>query len=277
MDENLKDKCSQLEKRLLEIGKDGLCIAFSGGVDSTLLLDTAASLPINVTAVTFSSRLSPKTELVEAAALASSMGVQHYFLTFDELTNESILANPPDRCYHCKKFIFSSLKDFCKQNSLGAVADGTNADDLKQYRPGLRALRELEIYSPLAECGFTKAEVRAAASSAGLEVHSKPSAPCLATRVPYGTRLTDELLCKIETGEEALKSLGFLGCRLRAHGNIARVEVPISEFEKLINMREKIIPLLKKVGFVYITLDLEGFRSGSMDIVLEDFGGKSGR
>lgn len=261
------EKLESLKQNLLKIGQSGLCVAFSGGVDSTLILKAAVDLlGEKVTAVTFSSRLSPKTEMDEAAKLAENIGAKHFVLQFDEFEDEKIITNPVDRCYHCKSYIFSSLKRFCRENNLGEVADGTNFDDLSQYRPGLQALRELNIHSPLAECGFTKAEVRECARELGLTVHSKPSAPCMATRVPYGTRLTDELLKRIERSEETLKALGFSGLRVRAHGDIARIELPKDQFQSAVRKSEMIAQELKKAGFNYVTLDLEGFRSGSMDI-----------
>lgn len=271
MEKALETKFNVLRAELAEIGAQGLCVAFSGGVDSMLLLKAAADgLGGRVSAVTFSSRLSPKTELGEAAAAARAMGVRHYALTFDELTDERILSNPPDRCYHCKHFIFRTLQDFSQAHGLGAVADGTNADDRTEYRPGLRALRELGVHSPLADCGFAKREVRAAARALGLSAAGKPSAPCLATRVPYGERLTDALLEKIERAETLLKALGFAQCRVRAHGDIARIEVPAEDLARALEKRAEIIAGLHAAGFLYITLDLEGFRSGSMDVKIRN-------
>ena len=271
MDQSLEAKFNALRAELAEIGAQGLCVAFSGGVDSMLLLKAAADvLGSRVSAVTFSSRLSPKTELGEAAAAARAMGVRHYVLTFDELTDERILSNPPDRCYHCKHFIFRTLQDFSQAHGLGAVADGTNADDRTEYRPGLRALRELGVHSPLADCGFTKRDVRTAARTLGLSAAGKPSAPCLATRVPYGERLTDALLEKIERAETSLKALGFAQCRVRAHGDIARIEVPAEDLARALEKRSEIIAGLHAAGFLYITLDLEGFRSGSMDVKIRN-------
>jgi uncharacterized protein len=262
------EKLTALQKYILEIGSGGLCIAFSGGVDSTLLLKAASQvLGEKLTAVTFSSRLSPKIEIDEAQKLAKQYHVRHYTLEFDEFEDERILGNPPERCYLCKKYIFTKLLAFCAKYDLGAVADGTNADDLTQHRPGLRALRELRIYSPLAVCGFTKQEVRTLAADLGVAVHNKPSAPCLATRIPYGTRLTDELLKRVESSEQYLSSLGLKGCRVRAYDQLARIEVQTADFSLLLQSKDEIISQLKSLGFVYITLDLDGFRSGSMDLV----------
>jgi uncharacterized protein len=262
------EKLKLLQKYILDIGKEGLCIAFSGGVDSTLLLKVASQvLGDKLTAVTFSSRLSPKLEICEAQNLAKQYNVRHFTLEFDEFEDERILDNPPERCYICKKYIFTKLLEFCRKNELGAVADGTNADDLKQHRPGLRALIELGVYSPLANCGFTKQEVRMLAAELDVTVHNKPSAPCLATRIPYGTRLSDELLKRVEAAEQYLVSLGFKGCRVRAYDKLARLEVKTEEFDLLLSLKDNIIEEFIGFGFVYITLDLEGFRSGSMDLV----------
>jgi uncharacterized protein len=262
------EKLKLLQKNILDIGSGGLCVAFSGGVDSTLLLKVASQvLGEKLTAVTFSSRLSPKIEISEAQDLAKQLGVTQYTLEFDEFEDKRILDNPPERCYICKKYIFTKLLEFCRKNNLGAVADGTNADDLQQHRPGLRALRELGVYSPLANCGFTKQEVREKAAELKVTVHNKPSAPCLATRIPYGTRLSDELLKRVEAAEQYLVSLGFKGCRVRVYERLARIEVKTEEFDLLLQLKDKIIAEFKGFGFVYITLDLEGFRTGSMDLV----------
>ena len=262
------DKLNDLKKYIAEIGTDGLCVAFSGGVDSTLLLKVASQvLGGRLTAVTFSSRLSPKVEISEAQSIAKQYNVRHFTLQFDEFEDQRIFDNPPERCYICKKYIFTKLLEFCKANNLGAVADGTNADDLKQHRPGLAALKELNVFSPLAKCGFTKQEVRTIAQEFGVTVHNKPSAPCLATRIPYGTRLSDELLKRVENSEQYLTSLCIKGCRVRVYDNLARIEVQKEDFDLLLSNKNKIIEAFKGFGFIYITLDLEGFRSGSMDLV----------
>ena len=184
-----------------------------------------------------------------------------------------ILSNPPDRCYYCKKFLFEKLAELANQLGRGIVMDGTNADDLNEFRPGLRALRELSVCSPLAESGITKAQVRQMAAEMGLETASRPSAPCLATRLPYGTKISKGLLQKIEAGEAFLKDLGFPVLRLRVHpaadGGVARIEVPADRLEDLLMCRETIIPYLKELGFAQVTLDLEGFRSGSYDEILK--------
>ncbi len=251
----------------------GVCLAFSGGVDSALLLALCVKEKVPVTAVTFQTVLHPKCDLENAKAVATKLGADHLILEMDEFSVPEILSNPPDRCYYCKKFLFERLTELAKQLGRGIVMDGTNADDLKEYRPGLRALRELAVLSPLAECGISKAQVRQMAAELGLETASRPSAPCLATRLPYGTKISKELLQKIESGEEFLKGLGFPVVRLRVHpaadGGVARIEVPTDRLEDLLTCRETIVAYLKELGFAQVTIDLEGFRSGSYDKILK--------
>lgn len=187
----------------------------------------------------------------------------------DEFSDPAILQNPPDRCYRCKKLLFQGLLDFAEKNGLKAAADGTNFDDLSEYRPGLRALKELGIHSPLAEAGLTKSEVRRLAAEYGLRVSRKPSSPCMATRLPYGDTLTPEKLHQAAAGEELLKLRGFPVNRVRIHGNLARVEIPKGEFSRFLEQVEEITEELKKLGILYVTLDLQGFRSGSMDEALK--------
>ncbi|MBC8569503.1 ATP-dependent sacrificial sulfur transferase LarE [Zongyangia hominis] len=257
-----------LEQRLAQLGKDGLCIAFSGGVDSALLVGIAARLPVRVHAVTFSTRLHPQADIDAARAFAKERGITHAVLEIDELEDERILMNPPERCYLCKSLLFRKLKSYAQREGLGAVIDGTNADDLTEYRPGLKALQELSILSPLAELHIGKGEVRRLARVMGLEVAEKPSSPCLATRLPYGTPITMEALHRIEAGEALLREMGFAQCRLRLHGEIARIEIPLTDFPAFLKRREEIVESLRGLGIGYVTLDMEGFRSGSMDIRL---------
>lgn len=257
-----------LEERLAQLGETGLCIAFSGGVDSALLLGIAAQLPVRVHAVTFATRLHPPGDIRSAVLLAEQVKVRHTVLDIDELEDERILSNPPERCYLCKRLLFSRLRAYAAQQGLGAVVDGTNADDLNEYRPGLRALRELSIHSPLAELHIGKGQVRRMARELGLSVSEKPSSPCLATRLPYGETITAEALERIAAGESRLKAAGFAQCRLRLHGEIARIEILPEDFPAFLKRKEALVKALKELGFAYITLDMEGFRSGSMDIHL---------
>lgn len=263
-----------LIQKITPLVKDGLCIAFSGGVDSSLLLriacDIARPLSIPIYAVTFDTKLHPSTDLDIARAVADEMGAVHHVIQVDELANIDIQNNPIDRCYRCKKYLFETLLQFAKKNKLRYVIDGTNFDDTHEYRPGIKALRELDIISPLVELKLTKLQVREMASLLGISVAKRPSAPCLATRLPYNTNINYDLLAKIEQGENYLKSLGFATNRIRVHGDITRVEVLPCQFELFISLSKKITTSLQNLGFVYITLDIEGFRSGSMDIKIKE-------
>ena len=190
----------------------------------------------------------------------------HEVISIDELKQEEIRFNPKNRCYLCKKSLFSGLLDFAGAHDAAIVMEGTNQDDLKQYRPGIQAVKELGVKSPLMEAGFTKAEIRAYARELGISVAERPSSPCLATRLPYGTEIDMALLKRIGEGEEALRNLGLKNVRIRVHGEIARLEVDTASFPMILERREEVLTILKKVGVPYLTLDLEGFRSGSMDI-----------
>ena len=198
--------------------------------------------------------------------MAAELGGVHKVIHVNELEQEAIRMNPVNRCYLCKKHLFVNLR---KWQKLGAetVMDGTNEDDHHVYRPGIQALRELGVVSPLAQCGLEKKDVKAFAADLGISVASRPSMPCMATRLPYGTSFDMEVLKRIEKGEDYLRSVFGGNVRLRLHGDIVRIEVDADKFEKAIAERETICRTLKEMGFLYITLDLEGFRSGSMDIV----------
>ncbi|SCP97508.1 ATP-dependent sacrificial sulfur transferase LarE [Anaerobium acetethylicum] len=250
--------------------QEGICVAFSGGVDSSLLLMLAckagAKAGIPVHAVTFETRLHPHGDLEEAAEAATAMGALHKTIAVDEFADESILHNPVDRCYRCKKLLFQTLLAYAEQEGCGYVIDGSNFDDLNAYRPGMKALKELGIHSPLLELAVTKAQIRSLSAVLGIPAHDKPAAPCLATRLPYGTRLDFELLERLDQGEKFIRALGFYNVRLRQHGEITRIEIDRKDFSVFMESAETVTGRLKELGFSYITLDLEGFRSGSMDI-----------
>ena len=251
-------------------GKD-LCVAFSGGVDSSLILklacDTAKKTGMPVYAVTFHTMLHPACDLEIAERVAKELGAIHKIIQVNEMELEAIRTNPVNRCYICKHHLFATLLDFAKEEGIPCVMDGTNESDLHVYRPGIQALRELGVVSPLAQCGLEKKDVKAFAADLGISVASRPSMPCMATRLPYGTSFDMEVLKRIEKGEDYLRSVFGGNVRLRLHGDIVRIEVDADKFEKAIAERETICRTLKEMGFLYITLDLEGFRSGSMDIV----------
>lgn len=266
----------KLRKKIRGLIKEGLCIAFSGGADSSLILKIAMeeslkqNLKNKVYAVTFDTKLHPKADAEIARKMAEDFGAIHIVIEVDELSNEKILENPVDRCYHCKKYLFQELTDFAKDKNLKYIADGTNYDDVFEYRPGLKALDELEIISPLKELGINKKQVREMLKKLNLQVAEKPSSPCMATRIPYNTKIQFSLLENIEKGEKILSELGFLVNRIRVHEEIARIEIKEEQFLLFIEKKETIIEQLKKLDFKYITLDLEGFRSGSMDLYLEE-------
>ena len=265
-----EEKKARLLALMEEYGRRDVCLAFSGGVDSSLLLklaaDSAAAHGTTVYAVTFDSRLHPACDLENAKKVAAELGGVHVVVTVDELEMEEIRSNPPDRCYLCKKQLFGKLLEFAAEKQISLTMEGTNEDDLHVYRPGIRAVRELGVKSPLAEAGLTKAEVKALAAEYGISAASRPSTPCMATRLPYGAELNYEVLKQIEEGEAVLRELIGGNVRLRLHGDVARIETDGENLEKAVALRSQLISRLKALGFVYITLDLEGFRSGSMDV-----------
>ncbi len=266
----LLQKKQELEDIVREAVQKGVCIAFSGGVDSSLLLMLASRAQRQfggtVYGVLFETFLHSKGDEEGARGMALECGADFAVIRINELENPAILSNPVDRCYHCKRFLFSRLEEFAKAHDCPVIMDGTNADDTRAYRPGLKALEELHVLSPLKEAGLTKAEVRRLAGEYGISVALKPSDSCLATRLPYGTRLEKPLLEKISSGESYLKGLGFRTVRIRLHGRVARIEVAKDQIAALVSLREDIAGRLKELGFTYVTLDLEGFRSGSMDL-----------
>lgn len=243
-------------------------VAYSGGVDSTFLLYKAREVlgkDGKVLAVSASSPTYPREEILEAQKLAAFLGLSWVQIDNDELSNASFTANPINRCYFCKKELFGKLIKIAQENNLNFIVDGTNYDDLSDHRPGRDAAKELGVRSPLAEAEFTKAEIRQLAKEEGLSVWDKPALACLASRFPYGSKITLEKLRQVEEGEKILRNLGFRQVRLRHHGKIARLEVAPQELIELLSLREKIIPDLKALGFTYISLDLEGYRQGSLN------------
>ena len=258
------NKYDKLKEYLNESGKQGICLAFSGGVDSALLLILCKNL--NLTAVTFQSVFQAEEDIEFAKNFCKKYGVKHQIINYNPLEDSIIASNPKDRCYHCKKQIFSKLKEFAVKNSLGNIFDGTNYDDLNVYRPGLKALDELHIISPFALHKITKEEIRTYLKQYEPEIYDKPSNPCYATRFPYNTLLNEKSLNIVKQAEKYLKTLGFSENRVRLHQNIARIEIPCKDFKKFIKLKDKIIIQLKQMGFTYITLDIEGLRQGSMDI-----------
>ncbi len=259
-----------LEKRLMAFSS--AVIAFSGGVDSTYLLHKAVEVigRDRVLAVTVDSELTAPEEKIKAGEAAASINAKHRLIELNLLENLELRKNSPERCYICKKDIYGALLQLAGQRNYQAVLDGSNADDTGEYRPGLQALRELKISSPLLEEGLGKEEIRFLSRQAGLATWNRPSAACLASRLPYGEELVPERLQKIAAAEEFLRQIGIANnLRVRWHGNLARIEVNSEDFQLVLGRRKEIIQKLRSLGFIYSTLDLDGFQSGSMDRTLD--------
>lgn len=267
--DNKKQSLTELLTRLAQ--KDTL-LAFSGGADSSLVLALLAKISreLNTTvhAVYVHTSLMPNRDRVLAERFAHSCGVDFEVIELNEWNNPHIVANTPDRCYHCKKALLSAIIRRAGELGIDTILDGTNHDDLNTYRPGLRALRELNIQSPLASVGFSKPEVYAYLKELGLEGASQPASPCLATRIPYGHILKPETLRRVEMAEEFLRTLPLHNIRVRCHEDIARIEIDEAFFDIFLLHRKAVLEKMKSLGFTYVTLDIEGFRSGSLDAKL---------
>lgn len=262
----LKEKEAHLDRILT--GMNRVLLAFSGGVDSTFLLYKGTALlgKDNILAVTASSPLHPPAETGESRRLAKLLGVRHLVIETDELAGEKFSANTPERCYYCKYDLYTKLKGLAGDYGYSSLVDGANHDDKADFRPGSRAAGELGVRSPLQEAGLTKEEIRLLSRNNNLLTWNKPSAACLASRFPYGERLEQGKISRVLQGEQFLKNLGLTGdVRVRFHGDLARIEVTAGEMELLIKKNEEVVRCFKKLNFSYITLDLEGFCSGSMN------------
>lgn len=265
----------KLNKYLQNLASEGIALAYSGGVDSTLLLAVLGKIrqenPFPLVALTMQTALQDAQEITDAERLTKEFGIEQKTFTFDPFSLEEVRYNRTDRCYHCKKEIFSRLTDYARTNGYKHILDGTNADDLNVYRPGRKALRELGVISPLADLGITKAEIRQMSTILGLSTASKPAAPCLATRFEYNTLLDKASIQRVAEGEQILRSMfpTIQNIRLRVHDNLARIEVEKENLSLVSAQAEIISQKIKKLGFGFVTLDLAGFISGSFDTHLK--------
>lgn len=262
-------KLTELRKLVRSFGS--AAVSFSGGTDSTLVARVAKDeLGDKSIAVTIDSPMYPDSELTKAREVAKRIGIEHIVLKTDPLGDAAFITNPPDRCYLCKRDDLAHISKIAKERGLKTVLDGSNADDKEDYRPGVKAKEEMMVRSPLAETGLTKADVRAISKALKLPTAHKSSSPCLASRIPYGEMITTEKLGMIEEAEEFLKAKGFEDVRVRMHGDIARVEVSSKEIGMLASpgMRVSVTKKLRSLGFTYVSVDLEGYRMGSLNEVL---------
>ncbi len=243
-------------------------VAYSGGVDSTFLLAVVSGiLGDNAVAVTTQSEIHPVKELEEARAHAKTLGVKHIVIHTDELDDENFMANPPERCYHCKRGLFIRLTELASRYKLDCIADGTNYDDLSDLRPGMRAAAQFGIRSPLQEAGLSKQEIRVLSREMNVPAWDRPAQSCLATRFPFGTTITREQLARVDRAEQFISSFGVKQVRVRVHGDLARIEVSRDDMPVVLDdeIAARIADTLTSLGYTYVTLDVQGYRMGSMN------------
>jgi len=270
----LDEKYEKLRRFIHEKGRDGVIIALSGGVDSSTLVAICHDvLGERAVAVTAKSSTYPPEEMDEAKRVTKEIGIKHYIVETDELSNEDFIRNPENRCYYCKKELLDCLQDLAQRLRFKAIFEGTNFSDLSGHRPGFKAIKEREnVFSPWAENEFTKEEIRTLAQRFGLSVHDKPPLACLASRIPFGERITQERLNRVERAEQLIKKIsGVRQLRVRDHNGLARIEVGRDERNLLFNVgtMDKIAEELKQLGFKFVTMDLEGYRTGSMTATIK--------
>jgi len=264
---DLCDKLTDVKKKIAE--KEKILVAYSGGVDSSLLAKIARDvLGKSALCVIIDSETLPRSELIYAAELAKSLDLNYEATKCPSLSLEEFVQNRSNRCYFCKKTSFTILKILAKERGIDCVSDGMNLSDYDDYRPGIAACREMGIWHPFVDAGISKEEIRKIAKNMGLPFWNRPSAACLSSRIPYGERITIENLRMVELAEGLLKTLNFGQLRVRAHANLARIELLGNDIDKAMLHREEISKELKSIGFSFITLDMNGFRSGSMNEVL---------
>jgi pyridinium-3,5-biscarboxylic acid mononucleotide sulfurtransferase len=271
IENKIKEKLANLKDNIKKYSK--VMVAFSGGVDSTFLLAVCAETlgKSNVTAATASSETYTKSELNFAKEIAAKIGVQHTIIETDELSDPVFLSNPKDRCYYCKKSFYSKLLEVSQSMNISIIVDGTNADDTLDYRPGRTAVQELGIISPLMEEGFSKEDIRILSKEMKLPTWNKAANPCLASRIPYGNVITKEKLEAIAKAEKFIRAMGFETIRVRHHDTIARIEILAHDLPRFMqdDIREQVNKYLKSLGFVWIAVDIEGYRTGSLNSVIK--------
>lgn len=269
MNDALRTKYAQLQADIRALGR--VLVAFSGGVDSSLVAHVAAAtLGENALAVTSGSKSLKRSDLKLAGELAAKWGMRHRVIVTDEVANPAYRANPVNRCFHCKTSLYDALERIAQEEGFDHILNGTNADDLGDHRPGLQAAANYRVVSPLVDAGFNKADIRALAAALGMENAQKPQAACLSSRFPYGSHIDEARLAQVEAAEDALADLGFSQFRVRHHEEVARIELVASELARALELRTDVERRVKDAGYRYVAIDLGGFRSGSLNEGLID-------